>query len=79
MNEPLTFTVDRATWAVGGFTQLKISTDSKYSKVPDDTKNGKMCCLGFYIEQLADGTDNTLAGIQNYGTLMILFLMLSDV
>jgi len=63
MNEPLTFTVDRATWAVGGFTQLKISTDSKYSKVPDDTKNGKMCCLGFYIEQLADGTDNTLAGI----------------
>ena len=62
MNEPLTFTVDRATWASGGFSQLKISIDSKYSRA-DVTKNGKMCCLGFYINQLADGTDNTLAGI----------------
>ena len=62
MKEPLTFTIDRATWASGGFSQLKISIDSKYSRA-DVTKNGKMCCLGFYIEQLAEGTDNTLTGI----------------
>ena len=53
LQEPLEFTVDRKTWAVGYTSKLRIA-DNAY------TNPSKMCCLGFYIDQLADGTDRTL-------------------
>ena len=55
LQEPLEFTVDRETWAVGTTSKLRIEDDA-------DTNPGKMCCLGFYIDQLVDETDGTITG-----------------